>query len=546
MSRAGSIRSGGAYVSIEARDSLLKSGLGKAAGLLGKFAATVGRFASSTVVAATTIARGIHIATNAFNFVDAGSQLHDMALRTGVAVERLSELQYAARQISVEIGVVERAMRVGQRTIGEAANKSFAAQQALSKLGLTYEELAGKGAGEQFEIMAKRLGSIKDPSLRASAALDVFGRSGTHILPLIAEYDHLTERARRLGIVMTSSNADVADRLGDSFVDLTFIGNRLGQIIGATLGPALQVVVDGLVNAGAAVLRWVGDAGELVAITTMVADVFRTTFIAASELVSVAMGAISETVFSMWSQLVDSTGASMQSFSDAIVAGFAVAIYTIQNWGDVSSYVVIGIGLAVVRFGSQVEYFFGTVIPEYLLYLWDNWRNIFQTITDFTASVIGNLANNLYNFFEAIVGWLSGDGFDFTWTGLLEGFESSMGALPSIAEREISGLEKELGDELDALGGKIAEDYEATRERLAKTIETQKLEPPSQPRKKFSGIADIATGIAAAADRLSVSGTFSGAAIGQITGASTVDKQQLDALRQIARNTEGFEQDRFE
>lgn len=547
------IRSGGAYVEISAREAALARGLRRAQALLAGFAANVRSLGAAAASGISRIGVGMGIAGAAGAAIEAvfaktGSALLDISLRTGATVESLSALSYAAKQTGTSMEAVESSMRRAQRTIGDAAAGDKTAAEALSRLGLTYDDLRGKSPDEQFSILADRVGRIADPTLRASAAMEVFGRSGTQLLPLIAEHDALLARARELGVVMSTEEAQSADRVGDAFDDLWLVGTRVAQVVGNTMAPAFLALLDGLTNAGTVVIGMVQNSVWLQSAFASLGQFTTTVFVGIGEVVSAVAGSAGESIVGGIGGAVEFAQTAFQALIDATTTAFAASIYAAQNWQDVSGYAVLYLSLAVVRFGNQVGYFFGTVVPSYLQYLWDNWRNIFQTITDFTASIIGNLAINLYNFFEAVVGWLSGEGFDFTWTGLLDGFESSMEAMPAIAEREIGGLEKELAAELGDLGNKISDDYEATRERLRKTIDAKRIgASPTVPATVPASRADeISAGVAAAQNRLSVVGTFSGAALGQITGASTIDKQQLDALNRIARNTEGIDQDRFE
>lgn len=82
----------------------------------------------------------------------------------------------------------------------------------------------------------------------------------------------------------------------------------------------------------------------------------------------------------------------------------------------------------------------------------DNWKSVFQTIWDFTKTVIENLGKNLGAFFMAAKDWIAGKGFNFKWTGLTEGFESSIAEMPNLLKAKIRETTPELDRLYDELG----------------------------------------------------------------------------------------------
>jgi hypothetical protein len=90
--------------------------------------------------------------------------------------------------------------------------------------------------------------------------------------------------------------------------------------------------------------------------------------------------------------------------------------------------------LAVVRLGNQIEYIFKDVIPPYLSWLLENWKDVFKTIYDYVSTVLTNLRENLIEFFAWLFAKLQGNDYDWEWKGLTDGFESSIKELPKIAE----------------------------------------------------------------------------------------------------------------
>lgn len=155
------------------------------------------------------------------SFTQVGSALNDMSERTGLSVEKLSELQYAAGQTGTSLDSVERALR-------------FMAK-------------SGKDVNT-FSQVAKQIAAIEDPSKRAQAAIKAFGKTGTELLPMAAQLDELNKRFQELGIVISTEQAQKADALGDAFDGLKAQFQAVAVAVGAALAPAVTGLVEALSN----------------------------------------------------------------------------------------------------------------------------------------------------------------------------------------------------------------------------------------------------------------------------------------------------------
>src|SRR5690606_23318108 len=93
-------------------------------------------------------------------FSDTGDMLDKMSQRTGVSVEALSELGFAADLSGTDLETLEAGLRNMQRTLVGAAQGSSAGE-ALGRLGLSAAQLAGLSPDEQFKILADHLSQVR-------------------------------------------------------------------------------------------------------------------------------------------------------------------------------------------------------------------------------------------------------------------------------------------------------------------------------------------------------------------------------------------------
>jgi hypothetical protein len=266
MASAKGIEAGRSFVKLFADDSELIRGLkrsDKALKEFGKGAADIG-----AKMAAAGAAIGAPLIAATKRFADAGGDLLDMSQRTGISTEALQELGYAAGQTGTDLETVEAASRKLSRTIVEAAGGSKSAQAALEALGVPLELLAGLDPEGQFRAVGQALANVANPAERAALTMEVFGRSGTALLPMLSDgvrgLDQFAAKAHELGAVMSAEDVEAADAFGDALDDLTTAGDGAIKTIGAALAPALQTAAEWLTQAAIAAGEWIRNNEGLV------------------------------------------------------------------------------------------------------------------------------------------------------------------------------------------------------------------------------------------------------------------------------------------
>jgi hypothetical protein len=259
---SGGIRAGEAFVEVGTKNAPLEEGLNRAKAMLRGFGAAIAEIGVSFSALGGAILAPL--AASAKSFAEVGSQLGDMSARTGVSVEALSRLGYAAKQSGATLEDVEVGVKKMQKALGAAAGGSEEAQQALAKLGLSVSELAGLSPEKQFDAIAHSLASVENPTEKAAIALQIFGKSGTMLLPMIGELDQLRQQADKLGVVMTTETAASAHKLDDAFMDLRASVQAVENAVGKALSATLTDVAERTALAIGQVTRWISRNMEMV------------------------------------------------------------------------------------------------------------------------------------------------------------------------------------------------------------------------------------------------------------------------------------------
>jgi hypothetical protein len=263
------IRAGRAYVELYADQRKLAQGLDQASAKLKGWAAGIAGVGAAVAAAGALLTAPFVAAVK--TFVDTGTQLTDMSARTGVAVESLSTLKYAAEASGGSLEEVEHAMRHLSRTQAEANAGHAEAISKLAQLGLTAKDLQGLSPDAVFRKVGAALGALPDQAQRSALAMELFGREGQRLLAMFGNTNPLEGLAKALeGAAVAGSPAAAAlSRLNLTAAELQALnpseafqrlavalqtvedpGERsrlalevLGQV-GAGLAPPLQATAD--------------------------------------------------------------------------------------------------------------------------------------------------------------------------------------------------------------------------------------------------------------------------------------------------------------
>lgn len=266
MAAGQAIRAGAAYIELFTKDSKLVKGLSSASKKLQAFGASVQGMGLKLVAAGGAVIAPLLAAVQ--QFATMGDQINKASGRTGVAVETLSELAYAADQSGANLETLEGGLRRMQTTVLDAARGSAMAQESLAMLGITVEQLADLSPDQQFKLLADRLDRIEDPTLKAALAMKVFGKSGTQLLPLMAggakAIEALQQRARELGLTISQEDADAATLFGDTLDDLWKSVKAGVFAIGSALAPMLTELIAQAIKFVVAAVNWIKENKALV------------------------------------------------------------------------------------------------------------------------------------------------------------------------------------------------------------------------------------------------------------------------------------------
>ena len=305
--------------------------------------------------AAVTGAIGLSIKS----FAQAGDEIQKMALRTGLGTEALSKLKFALEQSGSNIEGFEKGIRRMSSFIQDGRDGLTETTRALDTLGIAVSDFDGMSPEAAFDTLSTALAGVQDDLAQSALAQDIFGRSGTALLPLLKQgkdgIEALKQEAQDLGIVFDQDAANAAARLVDAQNTLSksFQGVQfaLAEGVAPALSGALEkmgVIISKvtefakenpvLTKTIVALAAGLGTLAIAVAGIGLVLPIMATGF-------GIASGASAVFTAALWAQVAAWIAANAATGGIIIAIGAVVTgiVLLIKNWDDVVRAIKIGI-----------------------------------------------------------------------------------------------------------------------------------------------------------------------------------------------------------
>jgi hypothetical protein len=270
------IEAGKAHVRLYVKNSELVKGLADIQGRLQGLGRGIMAFGAMTAGLGTAIIAPL--VASIFAFSSAGDALDKMSRRTGVAVETLDMLAFAAERSGTSIDTVEKAIRKAQQN-------GFAA--------------------EQFGAIAAEIAALGDHDAKVRRTMDIFGRQGAELIPMLEDLAGLNQEFERFGMHVDPADVKAAADLNDALGDVSGFAAKIAFQLGASLAPAIMPVLDTVKQIAAATFVWIQANGETVQLIAAIGIglVVAGTAAIALGATLVAVGATVGSIMTLWTAL---------------------------------------------------------------------------------------------------------------------------------------------------------------------------------------------------------------------------------------------------
>lgn len=368
----------------------------------------------------------------------------------GTAVDVLSKAFTSSNTDLVQLG--EGMKYVGP--IGRTAGKDLVELTSVIQV-LSNANIQGSMAGTSLRMILAQLSGGSSVAVKGMAALGIVTTDTSgKLLPMAQIIDIFNEKMAGMGAAEKTAKL------------MTIFGKRAGPGMAALLsegGDALRAFQESL-----------GDStGHAANIAKIQLDNVAGSF---TKLKSAAAGIVVD--------LFGKQQGWLKSFIDRIKNGVSFIGVIVQNFGLSMDIVWSSLALGMYIWWEDTKHLFVTVIPELLSWFGRNWKEIFTDMWNATKAIFINMGKNILEFFKATWSWLKGEGFDFKWTGLLDGFEATLTEMPKIAKRAVTDTEEQMAKEIADMQLKFAEN-------LAAKFEDEKIDVAAAVKKAVTEVLPV-------------------------------------------------------
>jgi hypothetical protein len=172
-----------------------------------------------------------------YDAIQFGDDLVDLNAQTGVAIDKLIELQMAFDLNGMKADQLQPVIAKMQRIIAEAGSGSAEAAAKFSMMGIQIADIQGLNADEQLMKIGEAIEKIQNPAQRSAMAMEIFGKSGAKLLSVFAA-GGMEEVRKVLGnqTALLLENAGVFGKASD------ILGLTGSKIRGFFVGIASEIV----------------------------------------------------------------------------------------------------------------------------------------------------------------------------------------------------------------------------------------------------------------------------------------------------------------
>jgi hypothetical protein len=236
-------------VQITADTKGLSTGLKGAGSEVDSFGTRIDGLASKLkIIGPLAAAAGAAFAVNMVRSVaNTADALGKLSTRTGVAVEDLSRLQYAASLSDVSTQELSGGITRLSRSMSDAASGTGEAGKAFEAMGITVKEQDGtlRNQVDVLNDIADRFASYEDGAQKSALAQQIFGRSGTQLITVLnggsQALKSMGEESDRLGNTIDQKTAKAAEQFNDN---ITRLDAAVGGLSRQIAGPLIQSLAD--------------------------------------------------------------------------------------------------------------------------------------------------------------------------------------------------------------------------------------------------------------------------------------------------------------
>ena len=207
------------------------------------------------VAAVGTTLAGAFALVGAKGAIDTLDMLDDLQEKTGISVEKLSELRFAGEAVGTPFEVLAGGVGRLSKLMAEAASGNKEAAATFKALNVEVKNADGtlRSQDQVLGDLADRFASYSDGPEKAADAQRLFGKSGQEMIPLLNQgregIEKLRLEAEQLGAIYSGSLAKDAADFNDNLTKLKLSSEAAAIAVGGPLLKSLVAITNQILEA---------------------------------------------------------------------------------------------------------------------------------------------------------------------------------------------------------------------------------------------------------------------------------------------------------
>lgn len=188
------------------------------------------------------------------SIIDTADNLGDLSEKTGIAVEDLDALGWAAEMNGSNLDQISGALGKLANKMGDASGGSKEAIALFKQFGISQQELKSGSISttEALGRIADKFANMPDNFKKTAVAQALFGKSAADIVPLLNQGGDAIRDARAelegYGALFKGGISEAAGEFNDNMARLKRMASALGLSLLRELLPAVNGLINGLIN----------------------------------------------------------------------------------------------------------------------------------------------------------------------------------------------------------------------------------------------------------------------------------------------------------
>lgn len=228
----------------------------KAASFSTKLKKGIGTVAKwGTAITASSAAAGATVLAFATKAASAGDNIDKMSQKIGISRTAYQELDFICSQSGTSVDSLQMGVKSLTAAMDGAASGTASNVEQFEKLGISVQNADGS-LRSQEDIMWETLASLQsmeNQTEKARLATELFGRSGTELMPLLngasGSIEEMKQKAHDLGLVMDDEFVDSSVEFTDTIDQLKRSTSTAMYTIGGAFLPIIQRLATNFVDA---------------------------------------------------------------------------------------------------------------------------------------------------------------------------------------------------------------------------------------------------------------------------------------------------------